>query len=366
MQLISVELLMSEQQKNDVNLNEETVLEGNASNTDASIVMQVVPPGAQLAEIRKAKGITIEQVASHLKLAQRQVNAIEADDYAALPGAAITRGFIRAYAKYLGVDATALLDALPKQEMRLGSVAGSERVQSATYQESTLPLRDRKGNGSLFAGLAVLVVIVAAGAFYYFNHNETDLSLLQSSSAPSDQQVDDVNAANIGEAVVEAPVAAADTPAVDVASVNVEQAKFERIPVAGATTVSAPAANVTNVIQSPALANNAQAVAPAQAASVPTPPLAQTLVEKVKPAVNESGRDALRLVTREDSWVELRRVDGAIVYSKLIPAGSTEVIDVAEPLQLVIGNAHGVQAILRGTPLDLPLSKNNVARLNVK
>src|ERR1700736_2109394 len=66
-------------------------------------------PGAQLAAQRQALNWSIEQVANQLNLAPRQIQAIEADNYAALPGMASVRGFIRAYAKLLKIDAAPLL-----------------------------------------------------------------------------------------------------------------------------------------------------------------------------------------------------------------------------------------------------------------
>jgi cytoskeleton protein RodZ len=65
-------------------------------------------PGKALAAQREAMGWTVEQVADQLKLAVRQVIALEAGDYASLPSPAVTRGFVRAYAKILKLDAAPL------------------------------------------------------------------------------------------------------------------------------------------------------------------------------------------------------------------------------------------------------------------
>jgi len=73
--------------------------------------------GAMLAAAREAAGLSIDAVAGQLKLAPRQVRAIEAGDFAALPGRTFVRGFARNYARLLGLDAAsaigpALLTAL--------------------------------------------------------------------------------------------------------------------------------------------------------------------------------------------------------------------------------------------------------------
>ena len=77
-----------------------------------SASVDALSPGARLAAERQAHGLTIEQVASQLNLAPRQIVALETDDYAALPGMVIVRGFLRAYAKLLKIDPTPLLAVL--------------------------------------------------------------------------------------------------------------------------------------------------------------------------------------------------------------------------------------------------------------
>ncbi len=67
-------------------------------------------PGRTLAAARAARGLSVEDVADRLKFAPRQIEALEADDYGALPGAAIIRGMIRGYARMLELDGAALID----------------------------------------------------------------------------------------------------------------------------------------------------------------------------------------------------------------------------------------------------------------
>ena len=67
------------------------------------------PPsaGAELRAAREAAGLTIDAVAQQLKLAPRQVQALEDDDFAQLPGRTFVRGFLRNYARLLHLDADA-------------------------------------------------------------------------------------------------------------------------------------------------------------------------------------------------------------------------------------------------------------------
>ena len=69
--------------------------------------------GAMLAAARARAGLSIDAVAQQLKLGVRQVQAIEEDNFAALPGRTFVRGFVRNYARLLKLDGDAVLAALP-------------------------------------------------------------------------------------------------------------------------------------------------------------------------------------------------------------------------------------------------------------
>ncbi|MCX7961875.1 MAG: helix-turn-helix domain-containing protein [Burkholderiales bacterium] len=65
--------------------------------------------GAELARARQSLGLSVAQVAQQLKLAPRQVEALEAEAWERLPAGPFARGMLRSYARVLGLDAEALL-----------------------------------------------------------------------------------------------------------------------------------------------------------------------------------------------------------------------------------------------------------------
>src|SRR5437899_11939207 len=139
--LINVERLMSE-----AGMNNSTAAEDLLSQESQEVPSETMPrPGAQLAEHRKSLGWSIEQVADQLKLAPRQVQAIEDDNYAALPGMAVTRGFIRAYAKVLRVDATPLLALMTVDVIAPSDERPLRRAVPTAFSEARLPLMSRQG-----------------------------------------------------------------------------------------------------------------------------------------------------------------------------------------------------------------------------
>src|SRR5438309_9495044 len=90
---------------------------GNVSDDAAAPSPQApyepVSAGTALRGAREAAGLSIDAVAQQLKLAPRQVQALEDDDFARLPGRTFVRGFVRNYARFLGLDPDDLVARLP-------------------------------------------------------------------------------------------------------------------------------------------------------------------------------------------------------------------------------------------------------------
>ena len=80
-------------------------------------------PGARLKAAREAAGLSLDQVAQQLKLAPRQVKAIEDETFAELPGRTFIRGFVRNYARLVNLDPDLIVRDLPDATPALGSPA---------------------------------------------------------------------------------------------------------------------------------------------------------------------------------------------------------------------------------------------------
>ncbi len=352
---------MSDQQGN------EAPISGFASGTEE--VRQVALPGALLAAQRQAKGWSVEHAASQLKFATRQVIALEEDNYAALPGPVIVRGFVRAYGKLLGLDANALVALLPQDgPAQVGQIT-PQRTLSTPFSESPLPLGNRsKISPGLVVGGVLVVLLVGAAAVIHrtdaFNDVPQLAWLKQGAKATSEEPA---------AAPVQADAQQDLPPEVQDGS---DKSKLEKVESAVTSAASSASSAITNVSE-----RVASAVAPS--APQPEPTAAKPVAEPAQPKVGaapvnsgspvtgslniSNSKDLLRLTFREDSWVEIRRGDKSTMISRLLKAGTTESFDINEPVTLVVGNAAGVDASLRGSRLDLETgSSSNVARLSLK
>lgn len=296
-------------------------------------------PGAQLAAFRKERGWAVEQVASQLNLAPRQVVAIESDDYASLPGMPIVRGFVRAYAKLLKVDAAPLLAMLGGETVLTQEPMVLRKTLSTPFSEARLPsMVDRPGLSSKWV-VSTLVLVLLMVAIWAAQQSAEIVDLERSVTA----QVRESLASLIGSeakpqgGVPEKPRGESEVPP---APVQAEQP------------ASAPLA------ESGAMASGVEQSAVQQSEAVTSEQTSQAApVEK----------DALELKANEESWVEVRRLaSNGSMLARLMKPSESETIEITEPVLLVIGNAGGVDVTLRGAPVDIKGGRGNVARLNLK
>ena len=300
--------------------------------------------GAQLKAQREALGWPVEQVADQLKLAPRQVIALEAGDMAALPNLAVVRGFVRAYAKVVKLDAAPLVAMIevhpaPAQDP---AVAPVRREISATFSESRFPSMTQRSSNQTPLWIAGAVAVVVAAAFGAYKLGYVPASLVSSHAEK-------------------------ETVHADVGPVETTLIK----PGQDLTPVQTPSVPLISVPPPPG--NDTQTGAPASAvasAPVAAPAVEPVTTAAVAPAAAAAaavGANTLVLKVEQDSWVEIRRPGSTPLISRMVKAGSTETFDIAGPATLVVGKPGAVQATLRGAKLDLPtVAGGTISRVSIK
>ena len=277
-------------------------------------------PGGVLAAARDELNLSVSDVARHLKLSPAQVEALEAGAYERLPGRVFVRGFLRNYAKLLGLDPQPLLRGVETQMPQ--PALAEERPASAHV---VMP-RDEPARWPLYTVLGAALV-VAALAVYEFGFNDPQ-------SAPP---------ASDAAGLPPAPESAAGT-----LPLQTESVAADKLAVA-----SAP---------SSALASDVSTAVPGQGSAVAAQAPA---VDATKPA--PAGQRGLHFRFDEESWVEVRDRNEKVIFSKLNSAGSEERVSGMPPLKLIVGNARGVHLTSDEQPVDLtPHTGVSVARLTVQ
>ena len=315
----------------------------SVAESENETVEPMVSAGTQLAALREARGWTTVQIASQLNLANRQIQALEADNYAALPGMVIVRGFIRSYAKVLQIDPAPILAAVIDDAVTPPVLPPERNTLSTSFSEAKL---SPSGSYGLLSKVVMgLVAIVVIGVLLFVGQRMGWLPEgVTSLSLKTEEKLIPIESA---EAVMEVPQTQAEVTE----------------PTTAANESAQP---VSPVAAQPPLVRPVPVLVPV---SAPTPvaALQENQAEMPVAAVPRDSKDALAIKVREDSWVEIKRADNSIVLSRLLKAGSAEVVEVSGPVSMVIGNAAGVDVTLRGAPIDVVAGNaSNVARLNLK
>jgi cytoskeletal protein RodZ len=95
--------------------------------------------GSQLRAAREDQGLTLEQVFKGTRIKTSFLEAIEANQFNALPGAVQARGFVRSYANYLGLDGELLASALDADKMAASDVRPLSVASTAIKPGMTPP-----------------------------------------------------------------------------------------------------------------------------------------------------------------------------------------------------------------------------------
>src|SRR3972149_302610 len=131
--------------------------------------------GEQLKRVRKVCGYSLEDVARVTKINLLYLEAIENDDFAKLPGETFLKGFLRSYARFLGIKEKEIIGKL-KAGKKTGPAA-HEEYNTEVHVSSSIPgKRDRGSEDQSFiqknmriilplgvGALALIVIIMLFG-----------------------------------------------------------------------------------------------------------------------------------------------------------------------------------------------------------
>ena len=313
------------------------------------VAVEAEPPvasrsvGTALRAAREAQQLSLADVSGRIKFTEKQIVALETDDYGSLPEGAFLRGLVRSYARALQLDEAPLVAALPQPVAPVAPVT-EEVVQPVRLKGSGAAISDRT---KLVIGMVAGLAVVAGIAL--------NLPAKKQEAAPQSSEI--VLPIPASGVAVEPSVAADAASSVSAPEAVVEP-QPQAAPVApAATTPSAPAA--------PAKVEAAPVAAPAVVAKPQAAAPAPTAKSDVKEPAQPGGD--LRLVFDDMSWTEVRDGKGNILLSQRNHPGTEKVLSGAPPFNLVVGNAKSVHLYFRGKEVPLATTPGgSVARLKLE
>ena len=122
--------------------------------------------GGELRAARRSRKRTIEQIARTTKISPTLLRAIENNDFDRVPGGLFTRGFLRAYAREVGLDPEALVQRY-RAEIEGAPPPDSldAREEGASHEIDAVEL-EPAGESSPGQIIQICVIVIVVGAYF--------------------------------------------------------------------------------------------------------------------------------------------------------------------------------------------------------
>ncbi|MBR0559578.1 helix-turn-helix domain-containing protein [Neokomagataea anthophila] len=322
--------------------------------------------GAVLRHRREELEWQIEDVAQWLRIRARLLVALEADDFASLPGEAYAVGFVRAYAQAMQLDAADLVARFQRDYRRVAGTK-TELVFPQAQGERGLPV------GLLIGAGFVLVAMAYAGWYHFSSHDEPiakqvpSLAALMPNSPHSVMTSPQVASVMPGQAPAEEKqMLAAVPPAQGAQPAPVAVPPVNEASPAMHESNAPTAVQAAPIPEKPEEAPSSESVSSENTApETLTPDQEKTDIKAPLAAVNTVSEGQIAVHAIAPVWVQVTDHTGHVLVSRVLPQGETWVGDAAgSPYRVSVGNAGGV-VFMTHDVVSAPLGRNGAVRRNI-
>ncbi|MGL6337282.1 cytoskeleton protein RodZ [Aeromonas jandaei] len=297
---------------------------------------QAVGPGQLLRNAREQLGWTREQVASRIHLRLTLIAAIESDTYDKHTSHTFIRGYLRTYAKLVGIPEETILAAYDKLGLTPPDNIDMQSFSRRTRQQAS------DSRLKVVTWLVILVLIALSVAWWW--QSTTRRSAGDEALAATEMSTTAAPTADIATVAVANDATA---PAQDVS--------------AAAATIVAPAAAVSDAAATLAPASAAVALTDASGAVSTVADVAAsgaTATESEETAVDPATAPQLKMSFTADCWLDVKDAKGKTLFSGLKKANDELVLEGAEPLKFIIGAPMAVKLDYKGKSFDMSRYNN--------
>lgn len=318
----------------------------NAATIEENEPVTVQGPGARLKTIREAQELQLQRVAVLLHLSEKKLIALEADDYTELSGSVFVQGYIRNYARLLGIPSTPLLDAY--QAMKPGSEEPANlHVAQVRHEVRSSHVIMRLMTWLIVIGLIALVVVWWRGYLQW--------------PLKTDDAVE--------------PVANVQMDAGDDAPVSLETEETDGLPPLpdietgesrqqpGELSIESEPVE-TGVVQEQVTVDTVPVIEPVEM-EISSPVITQSVEETSTPDAVES-EHVIVVEFNASCWVDIKDATGSFRLFGKKEAGERYLLEGKPPYKVVLGNARAVKITVDNEAFDLDAhTRGKVARFSL-
>ena len=308
--------------------------------------------GGYFREEREAQGLTFEQLAVSTRVQESYLEALEEERFNLLPEKVFTKGFVRAYARALGLDEEEALRRFSTSSGSYYQKEAEERQQVVQQEED-----DRKGKADRNA-VFILTIVILVGLIFIVSREQPSVPTSQTSS--TQKSIPSTPSASIVEPKKSAKGRAVPSKKINTRKVSKSRPSAKSRAKAKAIKKSVAAKRVSAKKKVAAVSEvEATLSRPVQPAEKPepiiqgvaVPPSVETVRSKRAPFETDSGEQngpiMLELEALEITWVVVRS-DDRPPHEALLQPGERALWRAHERFLLTLGNAGGVKVTLNG------------------
>ncbi|WP_137819532.1 RodZ domain-containing protein [Pseudomonas sp. 2FG] len=315
-------------------------------------------PGETLRKARETKDWSLAEVAAQLNLTTQRLSQLETGAFDQLPGHTFARGYVRAYAKLLGMD-----QSLAVQEF--DHYTGTDATGSSVHGLGRIEEPVRLSQSVLRLVSFVLLLVLAGIGFLWWQDQSAGRA-----GEPAGGSLEHVEVESADGTTQIHPLDEPEDQAVAAAQSAGEPGLAEVSPELAAQPEAAlpDTAATPQAASSPVLAPNAPvAVAPVAPSVIPVAPSAPVAAAQAPaPAVAAVGDGMVGLEFSANCWIQLTDASGKVLASGLKRKGERLELSGKAPLELRLGYARGAQVRYNGQVVDVaPFTSGETARLKL-
>ena len=301
-----------------------------------------IEAGTLLKNKRESLGMSQKQVADRLRLRVSVIEDIENNRFESQQVATFTRGYLRSYAKFVGLDEKMVLTAL---EQTADVQPQEQEIEMQSFSRKT---KDEKHNSRimLLTWVIGLVIIGISAAWWWLNQQENSLTKEVTDSSveapkPTAQELADIDLMTAEELIASTPedVVSTSNDVVETSEVPVEQ---------GSDPLLAETENTTSV-------DSEEPVA-----------VIETAEEEQPAPVVPEGMTLLTMKFKADCWIQVKDTNGKTLVSGTHKPGQDVELTGKAPFKVILGAPEGVTMTFASEPVDLSgYTSGKVARFTL-
>ncbi|MBE4213634.1 cytoskeleton protein RodZ [Vibrio parahaemolyticus] len=301
-----------------------------------------IEAGTLLKNKRESLGMTQKQVADRLRLRVSVIEDIENNRFESQQVATFTRGYLRSYAKFVGLDEKVVLVAL---EQTADVKPKEQEIEMQSFSRKT---KHEKHNSRimLLTWVIAIVIIGISAAWWWQNQQENSLAQVVAeanveTSQPSADEIADIDLMTEEELIASTPAElAASNNTASESSINAAQTD-DVVP-------AETEGSTTEATQEP--------VAVIEAAEE---------VQDASPVVPE-GMTLLTMKFKADCWIQVKDTNGKTLVSGTQKPGQDVELTGKAPFKVILGAPEGVTMTFASEPVDLSgYTSGKVARFTL-